>query len=210
MSPSSGVPGEMEHALVLLEQLAPPPQPDLGAPGFLVGMIKLLAATAVVGLAVALSFTQRLGIEFEMLFAIARSFVQLSLIGFVLQFIFSQKNATPWILLAYLFMVSKQSNYCCGDCTCSGCNATPGDTRAGEERARAIDGAKTGGLISLPGAMTGLIMAGVSPLEAIQVQIIVKNMLMTASTVSSILSSYLCWPAFFTKAFQLKDEVFAD
>nr|CAB3471292.1 unnamed protein product [Digitaria exilis] len=60
----------------------------------------------------------------------------------------------------------------------------------------------TGGLISLPGAMTGLIMAGV--------QIIVKNMLMTASTVSSILSSYLCWPAFFTKAFQLKDEVFAD
>ncbi|KAF8687477.1 hypothetical protein HU200_043170 [Digitaria exilis] len=73
-----------------------------------------------------------------------------------------------------------------------------------------IDCAMTGGLISLPGAMTGLIMAGVSPLEAIQVQIIVKNMLMTASTVSSILSSYLCWPAFFTKAFQLKDEVFAD
>ncbi|CAN6206807.1 unnamed protein product [Urochloa humidicola] len=69
----------------------------------------------------------------------------------------------------------------------------------------AIDNAKTGVLISLPGAMTGLIMAGASPLEAIQVQIVV---LMAASTVSSILSSYLCWPAFFTKAFQLKDEVF--
>ncbi|OEL30783.1 UPF0014 membrane protein STAR2 [Dichanthelium oligosanthes] len=99
----------MEHASVLLEQLAPR-QPDLGAPGFwrdfLVGMLKPVAATAVVALAVALSFTQRLGIEGEMLFAIARSFVQLSIVGFVLQFIFSQKNAAPWILLAYLFMVT--------------------------------------------------------------------------------------------------------
>jgi len=74
----------------------------------------------------------------------------------------------------------------------------------------AIDNAKTGGLISLPGAMTGLILAGASPLEAIQVQIALKNLLMAASTISSILSSYLCWPAFFTKSFQLKDEVFDD
>ncbi|OEL30786.1 UPF0014 membrane protein STAR2 [Dichanthelium oligosanthes] len=68
-------------------------------------MLKPLAATVVVALAVALSFTQSLGIEAEMLFAIARSFVQLSVIGFVLQFILSQKNTTSWILLAYLFMV---------------------------------------------------------------------------------------------------------
>ncbi|CAL5049938.1 unnamed protein product [Urochloa decumbens] len=99
----------MEHASVLLEQLAPPPQSDMGEPGFwrdfLVGMLKPLAATAVVAMAVALSFTQRLGIEGEMLYAIARSFVQLSIVGFVLHFIFSQKNAAPWILLAYLFML---------------------------------------------------------------------------------------------------------
>lgn len=73
-----------------------------------------------------------------------------------------------------------------------------------------IDSAKTVGLIALPGAMTGLIMGGASPLEAIQLQIVVMNMLMGASTVSSILSTYLCWPAFFTKAFQLDDRVFAD
>jgi putative ABC transport system permease protein len=99
----------MEHATVLLEQLASQ-QPDLGAPGFwldfLSGMLKPAAATAVVALAVALSFTQRLGVEGEMLFAVARSFLQLSLVGFVLHFIFSQKNTAPWILLAYLFMVS--------------------------------------------------------------------------------------------------------
>ncbi|KAG2613943.1 hypothetical protein PVAP13_4KG382700 [Panicum virgatum] len=102
----------MEHAsAVLLEQLAPPPQPNLGEPGFwrdfLVGMLKPLAAAGVVALAVALSFTQRLGIGREMLYAIARSFAQFSIVGFVLQFIFSQKkNTAPWILLAYLFMVT--------------------------------------------------------------------------------------------------------
>jgi putative ABC transport system permease protein len=100
----------MEHATALLEQtLAPPPrQPDLGEPGFwrdfLWGMLKPAAATAVVALAVMLSFTQRLGIEAEMIYGVARSFVQLSLVGFVLHFIFVQKNTTPWILLTYLFM----------------------------------------------------------------------------------------------------------
>lgn len=74
----------------------------------------------------------------------------------------------------------------------------------------AIDNAKTQGLINLPGAMTGLIMAGASPLQAIQLQIVLKNMIMAASTVSGICLSCLCWPAFFTKAFQLKEEVFCD
>ncbi|KAJ4704790.1 aluminum sensitive 3 [Melia azedarach] len=71
-----------------------------------------------------------------------------------------------------------------------------------------LDNAKTVGLISLPGAMTGMIMGGASPLEAIQLQIVVMNMLIGASTVSSILSTYLCWPAFFTKAYQLETKVF--
>ncbi|OMP03615.1 hypothetical protein COLO4_10311 [Corchorus olitorius] len=72
-----------------------------------------------------------------------------------------------------------------------------------------MDNAKTVGLISLPGAMTGMIMGGASPLEAIQLQIVVMNMLIGASTVSSIMSTYLCWPAFFTKAYQLETKVFS-
>lgn len=72
-----------------------------------------------------------------------------------------------------------------------------------------IDNAKTVGLISLPGAMTGLIMGGASPVEAIQLQIVVMNMLIGASTVSSIMSTYLCWPGFFTKAYQLEAKVFS-
>ncbi|KAI4300194.1 hypothetical protein L6164_033597 [Bauhinia variegata] len=71
---------------------------------FLKGMVKPAAATAVVVLAVVLSFWQKLGLEAEMAYAIFRAFLQLSVIGFVLQFIFNQDNA-GWIILAYLFMV---------------------------------------------------------------------------------------------------------
>lgn len=71
-----------------------------------------------------------------------------------------------------------------------------------------LDNTKTVGLISLPGAMTGLIMGGASPIEAIQLQIIVMNFMIGACTVSSILSTYLCWPGFFTKAYQLQTKVF--
>ncbi|KAJ9554946.1 hypothetical protein OSB04_009560 [Centaurea solstitialis] len=72
-----------------------------------------------------------------------------------------------------------------------------------------IDNTKTVGLISLPGAMTGLIMGGASPVEAIQLQIVVMNMLIGASTMSSIMSTYFCWPNFFTKAYQLETKVFS-
>ncbi|KAF6171050.1 hypothetical protein GIB67_014630 [Kingdonia uniflora] len=72
---------------------------------FLKGMLKPLAATSVVLLAVILSYFQRLGLETEMVYSIVRAFLQLSVIGFVLEFIFSQNNG-GWIVLAYLFMVS--------------------------------------------------------------------------------------------------------
>ena len=47
----------------------------------------------------------------------------------------------------------------------------------------AIDSTKTVGLISLPGAMTGLILAGVSPLTAIRYQIVVMYMLLAAAAI---------------------------
>ena len=71
---------------------------------FLKGMIKPLAATTVVLMAVILSYMQKLGLGGEMVYSIVRAFLQLSVIGFVLQFIFSRDHAV-WILLAYIFMV---------------------------------------------------------------------------------------------------------
>ncbi|GMH30094.1 hypothetical protein Nepgr_031937 [Nepenthes gracilis] len=254
---------------------------------FLRGMMKPVAALVVVLMALALSYMQKLGLEREMMYSIFRAFLQLSVIGFVLQFIFNQQNSA-WIILAYLFMVTV-AGYTCGQRakhvprgkyvagasiltgtsvtmlllvllnvfpftpryiipvagmmvgnamtvtgvtmkrlrddikvqmtqveTALALGATPRQaTQQQVKRALVIalspvlDNAKTVGLIALPGAMTGLIMGGASPQEAIELQIVVMNMLIGASTVSSIVSTYLCWPAFFTKAYQLETKVFS-
>lgn len=253
---------------------------------FLEGMMKPLAATAIVAVAVVLSYFQKLGLGWEMVYSIARSFLQLSIIGFVLQFIFTQKNVA-WILAAYLFMVTvagytagkrakhvPRGKYVAGASILTGTaltmfllvildvfpftpryiipvagmmvgnamtvtgvtmkrlrddikiqqnlveaalalGATPRQATVQQVRRALIlalspvlDNAKTVGLISLPGAMTGLIMGGASPLEAIQLQIVVMNMMIGAATFSSIMSTYLSWPSFFTKAYQLETKVF--
>ncbi|GAB4833705.1 Agglutinin-like protein 3 [Ancistrocladus abbreviatus] len=254
---------------------------------FLKGMLKPVAALVVVLMAIALSYLQKLGLEGEMIYAIFRAFLQLSIIGFVLQFIFGQKNVV-WIILAYLFMVSvagytagqrakhvPRGKYIAGASILAGTSvtmlllvllnvfpftpryiipvagmmvgnamtvtgvtmkklrddikvqmilvetalalgATPRQATLQQVKralvialSPIIDNAKTVGLISLPGAMTGLIMGGASPTEAIQLQMVVMNMLIGASTVSSILSTYMSWPSFFTKAYQLEIKVFS-
>ncbi|BAW07249.1 ABC transporter permease [Nocardia seriolae] len=49
-----------------------------------------------------------------------------------------------------------------------------------------IDSTKVVGLITLPGAMTGLILAGVDPLTAIRYQIVVMYMLLAATTLAAL------------------------
>ncbi|KAF3650839.1 putative ycf20-like protein-like [Capsicum annuum] len=230
-------------------------------------MIKPVAALAVVFMAVGLSYIQKLGLEGEMIYSVFRAFLQLSIIGFVLQFIFSQKNA-GWIILAYLFMVTiagytagqrakhvPRGKYIAGVSILAGTavtmfllvilnvfpftpryiipvagmmvgnamtvtgvtmkklrddikiqmslvetalalGATPRQATLQQVKrslvialSPVLDNAKTVGLISLPGAMTGLIMGGSSPLEAIQLQIVVMNMLIGASTISERFST---------------------
>jgi putative ABC transport system permease protein len=55
----------------------------------------------------------------------------------------------------------------------------------------AIDSTKVVGLISLPGAMTGLILAGVDPLTAIRYQIVVMSMLVAAAALAAVTTSRL-------------------
>jgi putative ABC transport system permease protein len=66
-----------------------------------------------------------------------------------------------------------------------------------------VDNTKTVGLISLPGAMTGMILAGAPALEAVQVQIIVMYMLIGAAAVSGLTAAYLTYRQFFTRAHEL-------
>ena len=67
-----------------------------------------------------------------------------------------------------------------------------------------VDNTKTVGLISLPGAMTGMILAGASPLEAVQLQIIVMYMLIGAAAFAGLSATFLTYRQFFTAAHQLR------
>ena len=67
-----------------------------------------------------------------------------------------------------------------------------------------VDTTKTVGLIKLPGAMTGMILAGASPMQAVQLQLIVMYMLVGASTFTGLIAAYLTYRQFFSPAYQLQ------
>lgn len=66
-----------------------------------------------------------------------------------------------------------------------------------------IDSAKTLGIVSLPGMMTGLILAGTSPMVAIKYQIMVTFMLLSTTSISSFIACYLSYKCFFNHRKQL-------
>ena len=68
-----------------------------------------------------------------------------------------------------------------------------------------IDVTKTVGLIALPGAMTGLILAGVAPLTAIRYQIVVMWMLLAATAVAALVTARLAERSLFDSAHRLRD-----
>lgn len=73
-----------------------------------------------------------------------------------------------------------------------------------------VDNTKTVGLIALPGAMTGMILAGASPLEAVQLQIIVMYMLVGAAAFSGLTAVFLTYRQFFSRTHQLRVREIAD
>ncbi|WP_225884266.1 ABC transporter permease [Lacticaseibacillus mingshuiensis] len=67
-----------------------------------------------------------------------------------------------------------------------------------------IDSAKTVGLVSLPGMMSGLIFAGVDPTKAIMYQIMVTFMLLAATSLGSVIACYLAYPRYYNEDLQLR------
>jgi len=67
----------------------------------------------------------------------------------------------------------------------------------------AVDATKVVGLISLPGAMTGLILAGIDPLTAIRYQIVVMYMLLAATALAALTAARLAERALFDRAHRL-------
>lgn len=66
-----------------------------------------------------------------------------------------------------------------------------------------IDSAKTVGIVSLPGMMSGLIFAGVDPVRAIKYQILVTFMLLSATSIGSVIACYLAYQQFYNQDKQL-------
>ncbi len=66
-----------------------------------------------------------------------------------------------------------------------------------------VDSAKTVGLVSLPGMMSGLIFAGIDPVKAIKYQIMVTFMLLSTASLSTIIAGYLAYRKFYNGRHQL-------
>ncbi len=67
-----------------------------------------------------------------------------------------------------------------------------------------VDAAKTVGLVSLPGMMSGLIFAGIDPVKAIKYQIMVTFMLLATASLSTIIAGYLSYRRFYNERVQLR------
>lgn len=67
-----------------------------------------------------------------------------------------------------------------------------------------IDSMKTLGIVALPGTMTGLILAGINPMEAIKYQILVTFMTLSTTAIAAFVACYLGYKEFFNERMQLK------
>jgi len=66
-----------------------------------------------------------------------------------------------------------------------------------------IDGMKTLGIVQLPGMMTGLILGGVDPINAVKYQIMVAFMMASTVSISCFCVAFLTYRRFFTAHHQL-------
>ncbi|MFS0674664.1 ABC transporter permease [Ornithinibacillus sp. 179-J 7C1 HS] len=65
-----------------------------------------------------------------------------------------------------------------------------------------IESQKTIGLVQLPGMMSGQIIAGADPVQAVQFQLLILFLLLTTAVVTSISLGFLSYPALFNKRMQ--------
>jgi uncharacterized protein (TIGR00245 family) len=66
-----------------------------------------------------------------------------------------------------------------------------------------VDNTKVVGLVALPGAMTGMILAGASPLDAIRLQLVVMYLILGGNAFAALVAGELTVRRLFTPAHQL-------
>ncbi len=70
-----------------------------------------------------------------------------------------------------------------------------------------VDRAKVVGIVSLPGGMSGMILAGASPLEAVKFQIVIMYMLLGSPFLTVAITGMLAYKQYFTQYHQLKTNI---
>lgn len=73
-----------------------------------------------------------------------------------------------------------------------------------------IEAQKTIGLVQLPGMMSGQIIAGADPVQAVQFQLLVLFILLSSAAISSVLLGFLSYPTLFNKQMQMLREKFVN
>jgi putative ABC transport system permease protein len=66
-----------------------------------------------------------------------------------------------------------------------------------------IEGQKTIGLVQLPGMMTGQIIAGADPIQAVKFQLLIVFIIMAAASITAITLGFLIYPSLFNRNQQL-------
>ncbi|GLO64778.1 MULTISPECIES: iron export ABC transporter permease subunit FetB [Oceanobacillus] len=66
-----------------------------------------------------------------------------------------------------------------------------------------IESQKTIGLVQLPGMMSGQIIAGADPIQAVQFQLLILFLLLTTASVTSIMLGFLSYPTLFNEKMQM-------
>ena len=66
-----------------------------------------------------------------------------------------------------------------------------------------IESQKTIGLVQLPGMMSGQLIAGADPVQAVQFQLLVLFLLLTTAVITSVMLGFLSYPALFNEQMQL-------
>jgi len=66
-----------------------------------------------------------------------------------------------------------------------------------------IEQQKVTGLVQLPGMMSGLIISGADPVQAVMFQLLVLFLILTAAVITSVMLAYLSYPTLFNQRMQL-------
>lgn len=66
-----------------------------------------------------------------------------------------------------------------------------------------IESQKTMGLVQLPGMMSGQIIAGADPVQAVMFQLLIVFLLLTTAAMSSVILGFLAYPTLFNERMQL-------